>query len=210
MTSDGVDRGIEVVVDTLLLIGSDHITDVRKYVRSKLRSYKPDFISLEHEINLGLSGEVLPGPKNVKRKRFGRNMSLYLYGQELVWFEYEQRAGMDYALDRKVPLYFIDRIQHLDRDAIFGLDGNDFVRLEVPCDEELPTYITGRNIFVKNAYDILVPMYRPKTAAHICGTDHLDERKGIPLQKLIKARRYVVINAVTQEEKIILGTDLKQ
>ena len=52
MVSGSIEQGLENVVDTLVLIGSDHFTDVRKYVRSVLGKYRPELISLEHEINL--------------------------------------------------------------------------------------------------------------------------------------------------------------
>jgi len=215
MGNDEPNQGIGVVVDTLLLIGFDHVTDVRGYVHSKLELYRPELVSLEYDLNLFDNyGNLSPGPRKVKTKRFSSRDVLYLDDEEIAYFDCEHGIGIDYALGERIPLFFIDRIIK-NRDAIFGLHNNNLIKLDIPYDDSVQEtsqdpFLTGRNRFVKNAYDILVPMYQPKTAAHICGRNHLDEQKGIPLQEMIKAGRYIIIDAVRQEEKVIPGTDLRQ
>ena len=103
--SNHINQGVEVVVDTLLLIGSDHVKDVRRYVRSKLSNYKPELISLESGIDFDSAEEILPGPKIVKRERFEDYMFLYLDNKQLVWLNNKKKAGMDYALDRNLVYY---------------------------------------------------------------------------------------------------------
>jgi hypothetical protein len=105
--------------------------------------------------------------------------------------------------DKRTPLYFIDRIAFLDRNEIFGVDDNNFVRLDIPCDEGLSNDTSDRNRFVKNAYGLLVPRYELKTAAHICGINHISGDGCIPIQEMIKARRYILIDAVSRTETLI-------
>lgn len=181
---------------TLSLVGSDHRNHDYNWLYEKIKDIKPACITLEQSID---SSAVLywnfKHPLEKLKKEHKNNQ--FLTG--------EFAAGIHYSRERKIPVYFIDEFEPYEYALLTDMNkGRNFeiLRKEYPDKEEKEEErfieLTRRNKLMAFAINYHFLVSRFPNIVHIGGADHYDEKRCIPLQKLVIADSIEIFDVVNK------------